>query len=329
MPTNVSTFRSGTPGSAWFEVLGTPNLTFVTQWDALVRRLQRAERALLPSTFPSVTHPGTVRQRDAITVDGTYGPMTVDGLAELMRRSGYGDEVNTLVREYTSNQLERYNLINAIFFGLFAHGVGTIDAPSIRGGVRRPQIRIPANQILPNGAVRSPELYQNYVGFYPTDGAITQDTTRAVSVATEVPEGPFVATNQGYAGLPQNVTPGATQTIVTAVQDLFTKGGGSSETAQPATKDSNADTGLVVYGSKGGGETSVAPTQQALNLPQMAVTTGLPEPGIPAWGYGLMAVGAAAVVGTGVYLLAKPKAESTKDEVVAKSAEAMPRRRLR
>lgn len=208
-----SNFREPAPMSAWFPVLiGSDQFVYAFQYDSLLRAFQTKARELLPVAYffdreqgrcpTSVTELAATawganfRRRDALTVDGVFGPETADALGYLLCATGQGD----LARQWatvlqTPNSAIPIEFLRQMFwFAQFVREVGAAGEPDVVASVPLANVGTPPNPVLPlqNQQVVSNPLDRTFVtGWRPA----VEQTPVAPSTA---------AANAGASGSNQN-----------------------------------------------------------------------------------------------------------------------------
>lgn len=197
-----SNFQSSEPGSAWVfvgTVTDTPQV-LVTQWDAVIRNLQRKLLLLLPAqwsfnTTTATAGNGTARTAASITVSGRWDDVTAEGfcyLAACTTVPGSPTNLKDVVDALPTTAKPQFGeaLLQAIVMAaFFLNEIGTPDAPADLTQDKGFQVAgsgfdIPATTILPSLAVTvtSPAADAAWYAIY-----------RPVTDATPVP--PSVAQN--------------------------------------------------------------------------------------------------------------------------------------
>jgi hypothetical protein len=191
-----STAKSSLPGSLWWIefATGRPPVVRLAQWDSLVRRFQQKAKNLLPYAFvfPSdgncdgfisqatTIATGGARLRDALTVDGIWGPETSDALGALLCMYGQTTlaqrlAVNARLGITTpSTQIPLDTLVCLAFFAANVQTIRAGEAPTtIPVGLTLNAVRFPADTVLPTWStrVRSAEGNRDWIGSLPLDGA--------------------------------------------------------------------------------------------------------------------------------------------------------------
>lgn len=356
LPSNTSNFNSGVVGSAWWRLLGTPELVYISQWDALVRRFQaRVASGFLSATFPSALRPGTNRRTENIQADGYYGQETADALAEVLKRAGMPGDAATVVTEYRAGNLTQ-TVPLLIWTTLFVQSVtgssATTSAPKgavvVPASIVKPTLNGGATRVRTNGVQA-----QFYVAAYdPARYPGIETSMAAVSIATPAGLGPIVPPNvpsavpmgsadptkappvggTGLGGVAQQTGQG----VVDGIQGVLGggSGGATGGTKAPGTTVMDGgkpgtvvgtlpgSTGSMVYPGTTGGLTPGMPGYMPVTQP-----SGLPFGWSP-WAWGGIALATVAVVGGGVYVATKASRED-RDEPNARAQEDDERARIR
>jgi hypothetical protein len=154
------TTRSGAPGSLWWLTTdGANTRVWATQWDALLRRFQNVAQRLVPPVyaFPPDGNCTRVasyigsnpRRRDAITVDGVFGPESRDLLGYLLCSAGESDRARRLATETASHIVSEDTMRELAMFATLVSAVGTPGAPSLSISPQAASLSFSGDLVLP------------------------------------------------------------------------------------------------------------------------------------------------------------------------------------
>jgi hypothetical protein len=255
----------------------------MTQWDALVRRFQARAKQLLPywylfpsdgncadflSNLSSALSTGG-RLRDALTVDGIWGPETSDALGAMLCMYNQ----TTLAQRLATNVHTRgaIPLDTLVSLAFFAANVTAITPRSITtnpGGVTLNSVHFPSDTLLPNWTTRvnSAAANQDWIGTFPLAPNAPAPTPPTSSTGT---------TNEAGGNAPQ---PATTDTGLL-----------SSVGVQPPAPTTNTGTGT------GTGTTTTTTTA--------TTTYQAPAGAMPGWAWGALILGVVVIGGIAYYAM--------------------------
>lgn len=181
-----SSFRSSEPGSAWVfvgTVTDSPQV-LTTQWDAVIRSLQRKLLTLLPATWSfnmatAAAGMGTARAREDVAVTGVWDAITAEGFCYVVACTFYPDEptdMAALVASLPTAAAPEFSeaITSAIILtAFFLNAIGTPTTPANLTEDKAFQVAgsgfaVPANTVLPSLAapVTSPDLDKDWYAIY-------------------------------------------------------------------------------------------------------------------------------------------------------------------
>lgn len=163
-----SNFREPAPMSVWFPVrMGTEQAVYATQYDALLRLFQSKAQTLLPVGYffdraqgrcptdmteaLAISWSANWRRRDALTVDGQWGPETADALGYLLCATGQGEAARSLsVALNTPGTAIPADVLRLMFWlTQFVRAVGTAGEPGADASIEVASVGMDPNAVLP------------------------------------------------------------------------------------------------------------------------------------------------------------------------------------
>lgn len=163
---NASNFREPAPMSAWFDVrMNGQQVIYAGQYDSLLRRFQSKARELLPVAYffdreqgrcatgaieaAAQLYGANLRRRDALTVDGRFGPETADALGFLLCATGQTDRAREWADAIRNGVIPGEFLRQMFWFSQFVREVGTPGSPGFQASVDGANITLPPTAVLP------------------------------------------------------------------------------------------------------------------------------------------------------------------------------------